>query len=135
MTAVSFTVHGTPVAKGRPRFTRQGRAYTPAKTVAYEKLIRQTYAPSGTKLVGPLRLSVVAHFQFTASWPASRKGADRYHTAKPDLDNIVKIVGDALNGYAFDDDSQIVFVSASKRIGADEPRLSIVLEEINGAEA
>lgn len=132
MTAVSFTVPGTPVAKGRPRFTRQGRAYTPAKTVAYEAKVRSAYmgVTSGA-FVGPLRLSVVAYFQFTASWPKSRKGSERYHTAKPDLDNIVKIVGDALNGYAFNDDSQIAFVSASKRVGPGEPRLSIILEELD----
>ena len=34
-----FQVPGEPVGKGRPRFTRQGRAYTPAKTAKYENLV------------------------------------------------------------------------------------------------
>ena len=43
---VKFTVLGTPVGKGRPRFSRQGqfvRTYTPDKTVNYETLVRMEY--------------------------------------------------------------------------------------------
>jgi Holliday junction resolvase RusA-like endonuclease len=33
---------------------------------------------------------------------------------KPDLDNIVKAIMDALNGYAFEDDKQVVSITARK---------------------
>ena len=36
---VSFVVPGEPVGKGRPRFTRTGRAYTPKKTETAESIV------------------------------------------------------------------------------------------------
>ena len=43
MSAVTFTVPGTPVGKGRPKFARRGNftvAYTPEKTASYENLVK-----------------------------------------------------------------------------------------------
>lgn len=37
-----------------------------------------------------------------------------YPTKKPDIDNIVKVVLDALNGLAYKDDTQVVRVLAQK---------------------
>ena len=43
---------------------------------------------------------------------------------KPDIDNVMKIVLDALNGVAYKDDSRVVRVEAQKIYG-DIPRLEI----------
>ena len=40
---VKFTILGEPAGKGRPRFTREGRTYTPEKTVSYENLVKLEY--------------------------------------------------------------------------------------------
>lgn len=50
---------------------------------------------------------------------------------KPDVDNIVKIVADALNGVAYHDDTQIVSVLAKKVYAASEG-LDVIVEEYNG---
>ena len=52
-------------------------------------------------------------------------------TKKPDIDNIIKIVLDSLNGVAFADDIQIVSVKASKDF-ADSDFLEIELKHIGG---
>jgi len=39
---------------------------------------------------------------------------------KPDMDNIVKVIADALNSVAYQDDSQVVFVKAKKVYSALE---------------
>lgn len=36
---IGFTIEGAPVPKGRPRFTRTGHTFTPAKTRQYEALV------------------------------------------------------------------------------------------------
>lgn len=38
----------------------------------------------------------------------------RHDTHKPDIDNIVKLVLDGLNGVAFEDDAQAIEVKAAK---------------------
>lgn len=47
---------------------------------------------------------------------------------KPDMDNIVKVVADALNGVAYHDDTQITFVIAKKAYSTVEG-LDITVEE------
>ena len=57
-----ITIPIDPVGKGRPRFTRNGHAYTPAKTVAAE-LIIGTYARHQWK-DEPLKQQVNARMTF-----------------------------------------------------------------------
>lgn len=46
---------------------------------------------------------------------------------KPDIDNIAKVVCDALNGVAYKDDKQIVSLKLAKRYGS----LPMVVIDIN----
>jgi len=56
----SFVVHGPPRGKGRPRFG-QGHAYTDAKTVAYERTVRDAalLAMRGVFLEGPVAVDTL----------------------------------------------------------------------------
>jgi Holliday junction resolvase RusA-like endonuclease len=47
-------------------------------------------------------------------------------TKKPDLDNVIKAVCDALNKFAYHDDSQIVAIECSKAFG-NPSGLSVIL--------
>jgi len=119
-----FTVPGTPVAKGRPRVTtRNGfaRTYTPQKTVAYEGLIAlaaQTAMSGSPQYAGPVSLTVTATFPIPSSWSKRRQADALWHTGKPDGDNILKAVGDGLNGVVWKDDSQVASARIIKRYGA-----------------
>lgn len=124
---IRFVVPGVPIAKGRPRMTTRGgfaRAYTPAKTVAYEGMVALAgqEAMDGTApLDGPLRLEIVATFPIPASW-SKKKRADAiehtaWHTSRPDGDNILKAIGDGLNGVCWTDDSRIASSEIAKRYG------------------
>jgi Holliday junction resolvase RusA-like endonuclease len=134
---VRFTVPGQPVAKGRPRMTVRGghaRAYTPAKTVAYEGLIALAAqdAMAGRDLIeGPVHLVITASFLIPPSWSAKKRAAANsgmlWHTSKPDGDNIAKAVGDGLNGVVFADDSQVAICKISKQYGAT-PGLDVLVE-------
>ena len=116
-------IPGQPIAKGRPRMTRQGHVYTPQKTRDYESLIKKCfYEQQGEKLNGPIELKMRAYFRK----PKAKAVSDML--SRPDIDNIIKTI-DALNGLAFDDDKQIVKVTAEKLYGT-EPRLEIELIEI-----
>lgn len=124
---IKFTVQGTPQPKQRPRVTSRG-TYTPARTKDYEKIVGWSYAAAGGKMMsGAIEVRVNAYFCI----PKSRKDVSvgDWHLQRPDLDNVVKIVKDALNGIAYKDDSQVVVEYGNKMWGASE-RIEVTVKEI-----
>ena len=121
---IEFTIPGAPQGKERPRFTKNGIAYTPARTKEYEKLVSWAYktAAHGVMLSGPVRAKIVAVYKIPHSW-SKRKQAEAEEMSllpltRPDLDNVAKAVLDALNGIAYKDDSSVVDLRISKCYGA-----------------
>lgn len=133
---ISFTVPGQPQGKGRARFGN-GRTYTPAKTVAYEGLI--AFAASEAMrhhqlIEGPVYVTVTATFDIPKSWSKKKRmeasSGLLWHTGKPDGDNVLKALGDGLNGVVWKDDSQVAFAKVMKRYG-DVPGLHVVVEPLS----
>lgn len=104
------------VGKGRPRYNRFGRPYTPAKTANVERTVRERFIETAgdryADFTGPVSISVKATRELAMSNP--KNWAGRADMMKPDLDNVLKLVLDALNGIAYHDDSQVIFTTASK---------------------
>ena len=136
---VSFRVETKPIAKGRPRYVFFGgnrHAYTPKKTADYEALIADQYMKMADYykygLDVPLIVSLSFGLPIPKSTPKSRREAMNdgliRHMKKPDVDNLVKAVLDALNGVAWEDDSQIVRVCAEKFYSKD-PYIYIRIRE------
>jgi len=66
---------------------------------------------------GPLALNLHFGIRIPTSW-SKRKKADAVSgfirpTSRPDIDNYIKAVMDAVNGQAYHDDSQVVSLAAS----------------------
>lgn len=66
------------------------------------------FAKKGT----PVRLKVDVYLPLAKSTPTSLTSAP--NVRKPDLDNVVKLVLDALNGVAWEDDQQVNCIFAKK---------------------
>lgn len=135
---ITFTIPGKPVGKGRPRFARRGNfvaTYTPEKTVSFENMVKLFASHDmGCRppIEGPLKISVEVVVAPPASMSKKKTGQalSGMHkpTTKPDLDNVVKSIADALNGVAYVDDKQIVEISARKHYGtADLTRVVVSL--------
>lgn len=135
MTSFTFCVPGQPLAKARPRFARgfKVKTYTPNTTKAYEKLLayaakREIKEP----FEGQISIKMCGQFKIPASWSEKQKQAairgERFPT-RPDLDNVIKILMDGLNGVAYEDDGQVVKVEAIKRYGVD-PCLVVTVEQL-----
>ena len=127
--SIAFAIPGKPFAKQRPRATRQGRVYTPAETVSFERQVGTIAKAHFTApLTGPLRLTVIATFEPAASLSARKREAmiGTYHTQRPDTDNCAKAVMDGLNRIAWADDAQVAEIVARKQWGTDEGTVVIV---------
>lgn len=111
---VAFTVLGDPVPKERPRYGLR-RTYTPKRTVVAETRVVDAFDvahPLRVPMSGPVGMRV----QF---YRASRR--------RIDLDNLCKLILDALNGVAYVDDVQVVHLTAEKHYDKHNPRTLVEL--------
>ncbi|KUZ78284.1 RusA family crossover junction endodeoxyribonuclease [Burkholderia ubonensis] len=137
---IEFVVPGKPVAKGRPRFSRQGghvRTHTPEKTERYENLVKMAARAAmrdAQPYEGPVRLIVNIGLPIPTSWSQKRQNAaaagEIGATKKPDADNVVKALKDGMNGVVYADDGQVVDLWISKRY-ARVPGVRIEAIELN----
>lgn len=114
MAYTRFRVTGKVRGQGRPRFTRTGNAYKAKADRDYENEIKKAYINSGGVHYGdkPIFVTVSVHRALPKNTPKSIKEVP--DTVRIDCDNILKSVMDALNGIAYDDDSQVVQASIYK---------------------
>lgn len=113
MGALTFTVKGTPVPWARAR--QRGRAhFTDPKVKRAQHAIAAAARAAGAEVIeGPV--SVVLAFDYDAN--ETRVIVDRMFGGKatrPDVDNLIKNVLDAMNGICFADDGQVAHIIAVK---------------------
>ena len=134
---IEFTIPGEPKGKGRPRFTKSGHTYTPKSTAEYETAVKAAYyeavgASCRFEAEIPLCMYITAYCGIPKS-AGKKKRADMMSqlilpTKKPDADNIVKVIADALNRVAYHDDAQIVRLKYRK-VYDETPRVNVVIEK------
>lgn len=131
-----FEVPGKVIGKGRPRLNSYtGIVYTPTKTKDYETLVEQYFLikyPKFNQLQGRIKVSIVAYFAIPKATKKSEVEEMLLNnispTKKPDIDNVVKIVLDSMNKFAFKDDTQITKLEIEKKYGIEE-KIYIKIEE------
>lgn len=125
---ISLTIPGETVPWARAR-TQGKRFFTPKRQAGFAKVLKD-YASEAMgedlPVDGPVELSVLAVYPFPKSMSAKKRGqpgAEWKHT-KPDADNIIKMVMDALEGICWINDSRVCSQHCWKKYG-DRPRLQI----------
>ena len=131
-----FEMYGSIVGKARPRMnTKTGRAYTPTKTKLYEYALRQWFLreyPNFKPIENRVKVTIIAYFEIPKS-TSKKKEAEMLNgnispTKKPDADNIIKIVLDGMNKFAFKDDTQVTKLEIEKKYDVN-PRIYVKIEE------
>ena len=134
---ISFTVQTKPVPQARPRFFVRNKgpqqfvgAYDPKQCKTFKEVIAW-HAKLKAKETG-LREPTTAPIAIVLIFGMGRNGkgapacpAGRYHTKRPDIDNLAKAVKDALKGIVYADDSQIVEAHLYKQYGGPEIKIEI----------
>lgn len=131
-----FTVPGEPYGKGRPIASNRGghfRMVTPPKTIAYEGLVAFNAASAmrgRDAFLGPVMVEMYLFCAIRPSWSKKKQAqalaGEMYPTSKPDADNCLKAVCDALNGVAWKDDTQVTDVRMRKRF-SETPRVEVII--------
>lgn len=126
MKSIEFRVDGTPVGQPRPRACIRGKhagMYDPGTAKAWKQQVKNAATVAFAKAGGfdegiPLSVRLVfgmlrpkAHFKSIYVRP----NAPKWHTSKPDADNLAKAVLDALvDCKVIDDDKRVALLYASK---------------------
>ena len=130
---LSFRVQSLPIAK--PRQSRRDK-FQPSKAVQayrfWSDLVRLCakrayHGPGWGQLYsGAVALSCEFYFPIPASWSKAKRAkaeaGNVFHTAKPDLDNLMKGIKDPLSDLIWVDDRQVVeyWEPCIKRYGSAE---------------
>ena len=130
---ISFTIEGEPTGKGRPRHGKY-KTYTPAKTKAVENNIAYFFKVNiGHYFEGYVKLKLDLYYSIAKSDSKKKKlmklNNEIRPNKKPDIDNVVKLVADALNEVAYKDDTQIIELECRK-FYSDIPRIEITIEDL-----
>ena len=114
----SFVVPGPPQPKERPCRGSLGHWYTPKRTAQYERAVAGYALAAGIR--GPLSGSFSVEIVL---WFPDRR--------RRDIDNCGKAVADALNGIAWQDDSQVERMTVV-RAGVDRgnPRAEVRITQV-----
>lgn len=133
-----FVVCGKIYPKQRPRARVCGgyaRIYTPSETQDYETLVRQCAMLSGAgkeTIDEAFSIDITAYFTIPKSYSKKKRErllADGWCCNSKDIDNIAKIVLDALNGYIYTDDHKCVSLTIRKKwADNDIERMEIVID-------
>ncbi|MCY8465053.1 RusA family crossover junction endodeoxyribonuclease [Bacillus atrophaeus] len=141
MDCIKFTVYGEPVAQGRPRGSiRNGKVHMrdPAKSKYFKQyvaLIASQHQPKNI-INGPVAMDVKVYRPMAKSVSNSSKKKEKAEkgllrlTTKPDVDNYVEGVKDALNHLIYKDDSQEVDLKVSK-FYSEDPKMEVMIIEVS----
>ena len=131
---IAFTAYGDPVPKARARtYSRNGkvRTVTPQQTVDYElsvKLAANQAMLYRRPFEGMIRVVIYIYVKI----PARMKKQDRarallgelHPITRPDIDNYIKTILDAMNETVINDDNQVTELVSYKRY-SDRPRVDV----------
>lgn len=143
MNELRVFIPGEPCAQGRPRFSTAGgfvRAYDPAKSRNYKAYVKAVCAEEAKKQGWlfntdlPLKVEIIAGLSIPSSkskkWKQAAMDGKEKPTKKPDVDNIVKTVTDALSGVIYKDDKQITSLVVGK-IYSVRPGVALVIKMLD----
>ena len=149
---LKFEINTKPVPQARPRF------FVRCRKCKYKRLLGQTALKEVCRkcrhAVGVFDPNNCKTFKEVVAWQAmlsaresgirepvkdpialkvifmmGENGKERFHTKRPDIDNLAKAVKDALKGIIYKDDSQIVEAHLYKRFGEYQIKVEIVTLE------
>ena len=136
-----LSVPGEPIGQPRHRVCTIGgraRMYLPTKhpVHAYKAAIRAAFVSEAKRwrtIQGPVAIWIHAWFGIPASWSRKKRAGHvgQYHSQKPDADNVVKAVLDALTDCeVWVDDSQVASCHVIKRWIGEGPQTLIEIVEL-----
>ncbi len=116
---IAFTIPAEPVAFARSGGNGNIR-YTPARQRDFMSLVRLAAAQAmngDAPMTGAVEVTIRATYLTPSSWSKAKRAAAHWRTARPDADNLGKIILDSCNTIIFADDAQVASLAIQKKYG------------------
>ena len=113
----------------------KGKFYTPTRKRAYVDALR-TYimgSPPSRLLVGPVRLSVTFIWPYRKSTAKRDRGGLIDKVTRPDMDNLLKPLKDAMSGVVYHDDSEVSRYGCVEKYHGPQAKIRVLVEELANA--
>jgi len=122
-------VNGIPKPQPRPRVTSRGHAYNPDSADAWKEEVKFAFLSCRRPTItGPVRLQVSFFLPRPKKLKAEEAG-NIHHIKKPDTDNLLKAVMDAMTDVGvWNDDSQVYRSEAGKYYAREKTGAQIIVE-------
>lgn len=132
-----FTIPGKPFGKMRPR-RGKFNVYDPKENREHEKFIRKCFIEQCGLLDEPydcpIYITINSFYSIPKQTPKKKRElmltGKMLPMIKPDIDNVAKSVLDALNGFFYTDDKQVIEISIRK-FYSNDPRTEIMIGRYN----
>ena len=135
---IRFTIPGNPIPLKRHRVSRNGGMYDPSSKDKKQVWLQIAKHKPKRPFAGDIMIKLV----FTMERPKNQYRTGKYkhllkdsykdiiyHSYRPDLDNLVKMIADVIQPQMICDDSQICILQAEKLYGTG--RTEVTIEEIS----
>lgn len=123
---VKYVIKGKPTPLARPRYSKN-KVYNSQKELM-ELITAALKIQHGTRALyqGPLSLNVTFYFPY----PQKQSRVPRtWHSFRPDLSNLIKLIEDCAQPVLFHDDCAIAQIIANK-LYDNEPRTEFIITEL-----
>lgn len=138
---IEYSVIGTPKPQSRPKFFRNRAGYmgTYSPKTDWFNIVYTETLKKKQEILGDIKLSgaieIVLEFIMPIPTSISKKKQEqlkfKYHTKKPDIDNLIKAVLDAINYTNLWEDDRCIAKIVSSKIYGEEPQCRIVIREVD----
>lgn len=118
---------GPPKAWKRAR--RCGSRYFDSQAEEKKELVSSILSQSAAATLVPFSLHLIFEMPIPMSWSQKKKRefSGKPHRGRPDLDNLIKYVGDALNEVLWKDDALIYQIVAKKEYSSHPKTLIMIV--------
>ncbi len=133
---MQFKINLIPIAASRPRVTRYStyyaepyNSYKDILKVLIGKEVAKTKRPL-FKQYEPLKLRVIFFMPIPKNTSKKKRESLVWHTKKPDADNLLKAIKDAMNEIVYHDDGQVCEINVEK-LYSENPRTEITIYKLS----
>jgi Holliday junction resolvase RusA-like endonuclease len=125
-----YILDGDPKALQRCRFDRRNaRVWSPQRQLKLFLGIEIQRQHQGEKFCGTLEAEILFYMPIPTSLKKNNL-EKTFHTKKPDIDNLIKLIFDVLSSAEVIKDDRIISSLITKKIYDIKPRTEIVLREL-----